>query len=316
MTKVSYVLTLFNKQEYIRPVLDAVLAQTGDFDREMILVNDGSTDDTLPRIEAYADKHPNIRIISIENSGPSVAFNTGIKAATGDFIKFVDGDDVLRPNSTQLLLDALEQTGFGLAHSLIEEIEVDSDTYQKPTENLDSQPPIPNTNAITTMIEKAHFNPSCVLVKTELAQKVGGSDDRVFIQDYSLCLRISCISNFVQVPLVLAYAPKEAGSRLSGYGAGGQVLHDLNLALAYLLEDQPDLSPEMRRKVVKRATSRSWRWAKRLEKKSMFSKEFGNYMRAKMGLIGVSPEKLVFESCETFRRTSTIRFPRHLTGQS
>jgi glycosyltransferase involved in cell wall biosynthesis len=316
MTKISYVITLFNKQEYIRPVLDAVLAQTGDFDREIILVNDGSTDDTLPRIEAYASKHTNIRIISIENSGPSVAFNTGIKAATGDFIKFVDGDDVLCPNSTELLLSAIIDTGAGLAHSGIEEVEVTSDTYQKPPANLASQKPIPNTNAIATMIEKAHFNPSCILVRTELAQKVGGSDNRVFIQDYSLCLRVSRIADFVQVPLVLAYAPKEAGSRLSGYGAGAQVLHDLNLALAYLLKDYPDISPEMRKKLVKRTTSRSWRWAKRLEKKSFFSKEFRNYIRAKLGLAGSRPEKLVFESCETFRRTSTIRFPRHLTGQS
>ncbi|NIY75162.1 glycosyltransferase [Thalassospira sp. HF15] len=316
MTKVSYVITLFNKQEYIRPVLDAVLAQTGDFDREIILVNDGSTDDTLPRIEAYASKHRNIRIISIENSGPSVAFNTGINATTGDFIKFVDGDDVLCPNSTELLLRAITDTCAGLAHSGIEEVEVSSDTYQNPTANLGSPKPIPNKTAIATMIEKAHFNPSCVLVRTELAKKVGGSDDRVFIQDYSLCLRVSRIADFVQVPLVLAFAPKEAGSRLSGYGAGAQVLHDLNLALAYLLEDHSDLSSEMRSRIVKRATSRSWRWAKRLENKSVFSREFRNYMLAKIGLTGPQPEKLVFESCETFRRTSTIRFPKHLTGQS
>jgi glycosyltransferase involved in cell wall biosynthesis len=316
MTKISYVITLFNKQEYIRPVLDAVLAQTGDFDREIILVNDGSTDDTLPRIQAYADRHPEIKIITIENSGPAIATNTGITVATGEFIKFVDGDDVLCPNSTDILLAAVAKTGAGLAHSGIEEIETTSEVYQQPTANLDICEPIKNTNALSSMIEKARFNLTCVLVKTEIAKKLKGCDERFFIQDYSFCLRVSNVTDFAEVPLVLAYAPKEATSRVSGFGAGAQVLHDLNMALGYFYADNPGLSGELRTKILRRATSRAWRWAKRQEKKSVLSVEFKNYLMAKLGLVGSNPEKLVFASCETFRRTSTIRFPRHLTGQS
>ncbi|BDW90879.1 glycosyltransferase family 2 protein [Thalassospira tepidiphila] len=315
MIKVSYVITLFNKQDYIRPVLDAVLAQTGDFDREIILVNDGSTDDTLPRIEAYAHRHPEIKIITIENSGPAIATNTGIRAATGKFIKFVDGDDVLCPNSTELLLNALEETGFGLAHSLIEQIDTDQKIYQKPEPNQGDYRLLRNSEALSTMIEMARFNPSCVLVRTQLAKRALGCDERVFIQDYSICLRLSCITNFVEVPIVLVFAPKDAEGRLSGAAAGAQALHDLNLALAYLLEDHPDLTSKMRRKIVKRATSRSWRWAKRRENKSVFSIEFRNYVFAKLGLVGSHSEKIVFESCETFRRTSTIRFSRHLASK-
>lgn len=313
MTKISYVITLFNKQEYVRPVLDSVLAQTGDFDSEIILVNDGSTDDTLPQIEAYADKHANIKIISIENSGPAIATNTGIDAATGEFIKFVDGDDVLCPNSTELLLNALKETGFGLAHSMIEQVDVTTDTYKHPKANIEPYEPVRNTNALSSMIEMARFNPSCVLVRTDLAKQVGACDERVFVQDYSICLRLSRITNFVKVPIVLAYAPKDAKGRLSHAAEGAQALHDLNLALAYLLEDHHDLAPEIRCKIVKRATSRSWRWAKRQEKKSVFSAEFRNYVQAKFGLFGSHPEKLVFESSETFRRTSPIRFPKHIT---
>ena len=316
MTKISYVITLFNKQEYIRPVLDAVLAQTGDFDREIILVNDGSTDETLPRIEAYADKHPEIKIISIENSGPAIATNTGINVATGEFIKFVDGDDVLCPNSTELLLGAIAETGAGLAHSGIKEVETTTDAYQRPQANLEKHTPVKNTNTLGSMIQMARFNLTCILVKTELAKNVNGCDERFFIQDYSFCLRVSRVADFVEVPVVLAYAPKEATSRVSGFGDGAQVLHDLNMALGYLYADNPDLSGDIRNKILRRATSRAWRWAKRQEKKSMFSDEFKNYMLAKLGWRGSKSEKLIFDSCETFRRTSTIRLPKQLTGQS
>lgn len=316
MTKVSYVITLFNKQEYIRPVLDSVLAQTGDFEREVILVNDGSTDETLPRIEQYAEQHSEIKIISIENSGPAIATNTGINAATGEFIKFVDGDDVLCPNSTELLLSAITETGAGLAHSGIKEVDTTTETYQHPTANLEKHTSIKNTNALSSMIEMARFNLTCVLVKTALAKRANGCDERFFIQDYSFCLRVSLIADFVEVPVVLAYAPKEATSRVSGFGAGAQVLHDLNMALGNFYADNPDLSGEICRKILRRTTSRAWRWAKRQEKKSAFSREFKNYLLAKLGLFSPNPVNLIFESCETFRRTSTIRFPRHLTGQS
>lgn len=315
MTKVSYVITLFNKQEYIQPVLDAVLAQTGDFDREVILVNDGSTDDTLPRIEAYADRHPEIKIITIENSGPAIATNTGIRAATGEFIKFVDGDDVLCPNSTEILLSEIAKTDAGLAHSGIQEIETTSEIYQQPPANLDIYKPVINTNALSSMIELARFNLTCILVKTEIAKRVNGCDERLFVQDYSFCLRVSNVTDFVEVPIVLAYAPKEATNRVSGFGAGAQGLHDLNMALGYFYADKPDLSVEIRNKLLRRATSRAWRWAKRQEKTTMLSAEFKNYLLAKLGLFGSHPEQLVFDSCETFRRTSAIRFPKHVTNR-
>ncbi|RCK49194.1 hypothetical protein TH30_02385 [Thalassospira profundimaris] len=315
MTKVSYIITLYNKEAFIRPVLDSVLAQTGDFEREIILVNDGSTDQTLPLIETYAAKHAIIKIITIENSGPAVATNTGIEAATGDFIKFVDGDDVLCPNSTELLMKALKETGYGLAHSLIKEVDATSEIYQTPSANLTSYDIEKLPNALSMMVEKARFNLSCVLVNTALAKDVGGCDSRFFIQDYSFCLRMSRITNFVQVPVVLAYAPKESASRVSGFGAGAQVLHDLNMALGHFIADFPDLPVGIRKKLLQRATSRAWRWAKRQEKKSIFSIEFLNYILAKCGFNTSNPEKLVFASCETFRRTTSIRFPQHISNR-
>lgn len=316
MTKVSYVITLYNKQDYVRPVLDSVLAQTGKFDQEIILVNDGSTDQTLDFIEEYAAQYPTIKILTINNSGPAIATNTGIYAATGDYIKFVDGDDVLCPNSTELLLEALTSTGFGLAHSLIQQVNVSSPTYQTPTSAIEEYSLVKNSNPLDTMIDMARFNLSCVLVRSEIVKEAGGCDDRFFIQDYSICLRIARLTNFVQVPIVLAYAPDEANNRVSDFGAGGQVLHDLNMALGYLAADYPDLPLWARKKLLRRATSRSWRWAKRQEKKNYLSKEFMNYMLSKTGLNTAYADKVIFESCETFRRTSSIRFPKHIDARS
>lgn len=91
----SVVIPLYNKEKYIKGTLQSVLAQTYT-NFEVIIVNDGSTDKSLEKI--YIFPQDKIRVITIENSGVSVARNVGIKAAKGDFIVLLDADDYWYPN--------------------------------------------------------------------------------------------------------------------------------------------------------------------------------------------------------------------------
>lgn len=93
MPKVSIVIPAFNAADYIREAVDSALAQT-HADREVIVVDDSSTDDTPLILESYGDR---IIVRRQTNTGVGGARNTGAGLATGDWIAFLDADDVWRP---------------------------------------------------------------------------------------------------------------------------------------------------------------------------------------------------------------------------
>jgi glycosyltransferase involved in cell wall biosynthesis len=91
--QVSVVIPTYNRAQYVTKAIESVLAQTYT-DYEIIVVDDGSTDDTLGVLQAYAGR---IRVIRQENAGPSAARNAGIEAARGRWIAFLDSDDEWLP---------------------------------------------------------------------------------------------------------------------------------------------------------------------------------------------------------------------------
>lgn len=99
--KVSVIIAAYNSAEFVVETLESVLNQTLE-DFEIIIVNDGSTDNTLEILNDYASNYDKITVIDQENSGPAMARNRGLDIAKGDFIFFFDADDILE-------LDALEE---------------------------------------------------------------------------------------------------------------------------------------------------------------------------------------------------------------
>ena len=102
---VSVVIPTYDSAAVLTDAIDSVLAQTRPAD-EIIVVDDGSTDDTAQVCKAYGDR---IRCIRQENQGASVARNTGIAAACGNWLAFLDADDTWEPQKLALQLDALAQ---------------------------------------------------------------------------------------------------------------------------------------------------------------------------------------------------------------
>ena len=105
---VSVILPVFNVEPYIRECLDSVTGQTLK-DIEIICVNDGSTDASPEIIREDAAKDSRIRIIDQENSGASVARNSGVDAAAGKYIYFMDSDDILEPEALELCFENMER---------------------------------------------------------------------------------------------------------------------------------------------------------------------------------------------------------------
>ena len=102
----SFIIPTYNCGRYIDCCLESILAQELDKDDyEVIVVNDGSTDDTEEKVKKYCVKNENIRLISIPNSGAGNARNIGIKYAHGQYVYFIDADDWLLPGGMKILFD-------------------------------------------------------------------------------------------------------------------------------------------------------------------------------------------------------------------
>lgn len=106
--RVSIVAPVFNAAKFLDACIGSVLAQTTPA-WELILVDDGSTDDGVRVCERYAQLDARIRLLSQPNSGPSAARNNGVRAASGEFVTFLDADDLLFPNALENLLAAADE---------------------------------------------------------------------------------------------------------------------------------------------------------------------------------------------------------------
>ena len=107
----SIIIPVYNVEQYIRQCLESVFRQQLDeSDFEVILVNDGTRDNSFTVIADIVDSHPNIKVVEQTNQGLSAARNTGISHASGQFVIFLDSDDLLVDNSLKPLLEIATDT--------------------------------------------------------------------------------------------------------------------------------------------------------------------------------------------------------------
>ena len=100
---ISIIVPVYNVEEYLEECLESIRQQTYT-DIEVILVNDGSTDSSKEICERFCQADSRFRLINQENQGQSVARNRGVKESVGQFIMFVDSDDVINTNVLEVLL--------------------------------------------------------------------------------------------------------------------------------------------------------------------------------------------------------------------
>ncbi len=110
MPKISVIVPVYNTENFLRDCIDSILSQTfSDF--EIILVNDGSPDNSGKICDEYAAKYNCISVIHQENQGQAAARNHAMPQAKGDWICFVDSDDLIHPQMLELLDQAANESG-------------------------------------------------------------------------------------------------------------------------------------------------------------------------------------------------------------
>ncbi len=180
--KVSIITPTYNRPRWLTEAIDSVLAQTYP-DIEIIVVNDGSTDDTEQILEPYMDK---IVYIYKENNGQGAAVNTGIEAATGEYICRVDDDDLFAPEKIELQVEKFEQNPeLGLVAS-------DNYTINSEGEILDTKeiPDFSKQGVFLTLLQNCIFCQPTVMVRKECLDKVGLYKS-IFAEDYDMWIRIT-----------------------------------------------------------------------------------------------------------------------------
>lgn len=110
MPKVSIIVPIYNKEHYLEKSINSLLDQTL-IDFEVILVNDGSVDNSLDICKKFASQDKRIKVIDQKNGGVSVARNTGLETAKGDYIAFLDPDDWVEQNMYSSMYNNCVETG-------------------------------------------------------------------------------------------------------------------------------------------------------------------------------------------------------------
>lgn len=197
--KISVVIPCYNCADYITETLQSVFEQT-ELPDEIVLVDDGSSDNTVSIILSIKDKHPEIEINLVQqiNSGPGAARNKGIEKATGEWIAFLDSDDKWRKKKIESVRHAIRENGnvVLVSHDICEVYDT-GEMKEIPLHNYYHS----NESAFVQLYHGCFLSTSSVCALRSVLLKVGGFDIALLsAQDYDLWLRVGQEGKFFFIP--------------------------------------------------------------------------------------------------------------------
>lgn len=191
--KVSIIVPAYNSERTISRCIDSLLFQTYS-NIEIIIINDGSVDNTIDICNDYIKNYENIKFISKENGGVSSARNVGLDISTGDYICFVDADDTIEKEAIKSLVNLITQADADLGVCNVRVIN-EFDKKQDKFELFDLTKLL--IDKITYEEQEFHSNvslykgylcnkifKSCIAKKIRLNEKIHYCEDELFLKDY------------------------------------------------------------------------------------------------------------------------------------
>ncbi len=263
MPAITYLVTAYNKERYLLGVINSLKATQGDFQKEFIFINDGSTDQSLAIIEQATKDLANVKIINQANQGPSISANIGVKLASSDYIHFVDGDDVISRDATAKLLCAHEAFNCDFAFSIHATYNVDTMALNQ--KSLKSKALKSDVLFIQDPLKELARGKiaqirSCAgaLVKTKILKQVKGCNEAVFVQDFSLALKCARLTKFARINHSLYYCPEVYDKGNLSFDKEFEKRQSL-LTIYYFLKDNQDLPEAYLRDFYKAFWSIKWK---------------------------------------------------------
>lgn len=276
---VSFVMTVYNKEYYLPSVLKALLNQSGVKNPEYIFVDDVSTDHSVEIIREATKGLPNVQIVVNEkNCGISRNTNKAIALAHGEYTRLLDSDDIFPLDSTEILMDLAKSNHADMVYGCFTKTgeEPEELTNRKTGDFTYKYYP----DALDGVLHN-RFIRMGQLIKTSVLQASGGADERVFIQDESLPLRVAMKAHgAIKMSANVVLVPKEKGN-FSGNKI--QLDNDRFMAYYFALADNRDTLPEDKKALMyKRAVSAYWKMVKKTHRFPYLHWGFGKYLYVRL----------------------------------
>jgi glycosyltransferase involved in cell wall biosynthesis len=179
---VSVIIPTYNRCAYVREAVESVLAQ-GELAAEVIVVDDGSTDDTPAALQCFGDR---LRYLRQPRSGASSARNRGIRMATREWLAFLDSDDLWLPQKLKAQLEFLDN------HPLVKVCQTEEIWIRNGKRiNPKGYHRKPDGYCFPLLLERCLVSPSAVMIHSSVLEEVGLFDESLpACEDYDLWLRI------------------------------------------------------------------------------------------------------------------------------
>ncbi|HEY9625278.1 MAG TPA: glycosyltransferase [Crinalium sp.] len=241
MVLISVIIPVYNGEKTVVKTIESVLNQTFS-DLELIVINDGSQDATLDKISIIQDSR--LKVFSYANAGVSASRNQGIAQASGQYISFLDADDLWTSDKLEAQFKALQvHSNTAVAYSWTDWID-ELDQFLRPGGHIKANGNVYEQLLLRDFVESGS-NP---LIRKDALALVGGFDESLTAaEDWDLWLRLAARYEFVCVPL------PQVLYRISANSASSDVWA-MEKASVYVLEracsQSPTVSPALKRKVL------------------------------------------------------------------
>lgn len=239
--KISVVIPSYNRANYILETVTSVLRQSSR-DFEIIIVDDGSTDNTREILADLVNENL-VRYIFQENSGESAARNCGISKSKGEYIAFLDSDDLFLPKKLEKQATFMDENpGIGLVHCWYSKFSDENQDLGRRNTSRYSGWVYPEMLLTWQVL----LSPSCIMVRSNVLEDVGPFDvDQYWGADLDMWRRIAKKYQFGLIPEVLTMVRVHAGN------LSARKIDSLRWFERYLLkafEDDPELSYSFRKR--------------------------------------------------------------------
>ncbi len=232
MPKVSVIIPAYNAMLYLPETLDTLLGQTFE-DFEVIIINDGSTDNIEEWFSTVQVKDSRLRLISQANQGQGKARNIGIQNTRGEYIAFLDADDLWAPTKLEKQVNMLDSNPeAGVVYTWVSTIDSNGASRGRTLKNY-------NQGKVWRALIQHNFLEcgSTPLIRRNCFESVGLFDERLPpLEDLDMWLRISCHYKFLVVKESLVYYRKHPGSSAKNWEAA---VRNFNLLLEKAFENPP-----------------------------------------------------------------------------
>jgi glycosyltransferase involved in cell wall biosynthesis len=207
----SVIVPTYNRLSLVVAAVESVLRQECT-DYELIVVDDGSTDGTAEALAAFGDR---IRVVRQANQGQSAARNAGINAATGEYVAFLDSDDMWFPWTLANVERAMRELGrpacvatrSRLFSERLPGLEAGAERFEAVG--------FVDLFDFFTRVGPAVFETGVLIVRLELLRGVGGFLPTGTSEDVDLCLRLGCAAGFIRQPSPPSFAKRSHAGNIS-----------------------------------------------------------------------------------------------------